>query len=136
VECAFGEIDQRWGIFWRPLRFSLQHNIQTIDAALRLHNVIVDYNLKHGLRPSIDTSLYDDDCLAFLFANPNEIIGVFGDGTNAEVRVRGTPPNIDRDERALGVQWRDALCQCMAEEGLMRPSANWYRDQFNHIRER
>ena len=35
VECTFGEIDMRWGILWRPLRFSLQHNTKVIDAAMR-----------------------------------------------------------------------------------------------------
>ena len=43
VECAFGEIDLRWGIFWSPLSFSLKHNCNVIDAAMRLHNFIVDF---------------------------------------------------------------------------------------------
>ena len=48
VECAFGEIDMRWGIFWRPLQFSLQNNIQVIDAAMRLHNFLIDYKMQNG----------------------------------------------------------------------------------------
>ena len=43
IECAFGEIDLRWGILWRPLKFSLKHNIAVIDACMRLHNFIVDF---------------------------------------------------------------------------------------------
>mmetsp|Transcript_2909 Transcript_2909/g.4531 ORF Transcript_2909/g.4531 Transcript_2909/m.4531 type:complete len:204 (-) Transcript_2909:1006-1617(-) len=43
VECAFGEICNRWGILWKPLGFSLKHNTQIIDACLRLHNFNVEY---------------------------------------------------------------------------------------------
>ena len=42
VECAFGEIELRWGILWRPLQCSLAHNCQIIDG-LRLHNFILEY---------------------------------------------------------------------------------------------
>ena len=31
VECAFGEIDRRWGIFWRPLEGALENQKYTID---------------------------------------------------------------------------------------------------------
>ena len=41
IECAFGEIDMRWGILWWPLQFGLAKNIKVIDAALRLHNFII-----------------------------------------------------------------------------------------------
>ena len=45
VECAFGEIDRRWGFFWRPLEGRLSNHKITIDAALRLHNFIVSERL-------------------------------------------------------------------------------------------
>ena len=48
VECAFGEIDMRWGFFWKPLKFSLVRNARIIDARLRLHNFIVDYRLENS----------------------------------------------------------------------------------------
>ena len=37
VECAFGEIDRRWGIFWKRLEGNLTNNKDKIDACLRLH---------------------------------------------------------------------------------------------------
>jgi hypothetical protein len=43
VECAFGEIDSRWGIFWRPLRFKICDHKFIIDGAMRLHNFIIDH---------------------------------------------------------------------------------------------
>ena len=32
----------RWGLFWRPLRFKLSHCGQIINAALLLHNFLVN----------------------------------------------------------------------------------------------
>ena len=43
VECCFGEIDLWFGIFWRPLKFSLKFNYHVIDACFRLHNFIVKH---------------------------------------------------------------------------------------------
>ncbi len=38
VECCFGEVDLRFGIFWWPLKFSLKTNGHVIDACLWQHN--------------------------------------------------------------------------------------------------
>ena len=43
VECAFGEIDLRWGIFWKRLGFGLENCAIIIKGAMRLHNYLVDY---------------------------------------------------------------------------------------------
>ena len=49
MECAFGEIDRRWGFFWKPLEGALvHHQYTTIDSALRLHNCIVNYREEMG----------------------------------------------------------------------------------------
>ena len=34
IECAFGEIDLRWGIFWKRLTLSLENNIAVISSQL------------------------------------------------------------------------------------------------------
>jgi hypothetical protein len=38
IECSFGLLVARWGVLWRPLRSTLQHNILTIRAVVALHN--------------------------------------------------------------------------------------------------
>jgi len=58
IECAFGKICGRWGILWKPLGFSLNHNTQVIDACLRLHNFIVDYQ---ELQKSCGLNVNDED---------------------------------------------------------------------------
>ena len=47
IECVFGEVARRWGIFWKPLQGSLGRHVNTIDAGLKLHNYIVNYRLSH-----------------------------------------------------------------------------------------
>ena len=37
VECASGEIDLRWGIFWKRLTRSLENTALVIEGSMRLH---------------------------------------------------------------------------------------------------
>ncbi len=41
VECAFGELVQRWGILWRPLHYKLATSIKIVQVVMRLHNLCV-----------------------------------------------------------------------------------------------
>jgi hypothetical protein len=68
VECAFGEIDHRWGILWRPLQFSLDLTCKVMDACMCLHNFIVDFREgEHCVSESIalDQSVFDNDCRCY-----------------------------------------------------------------------
>lgn len=42
IECSFGEIIMRWGIFWRKMQFSLKETGKIINAAFLLHNFLID----------------------------------------------------------------------------------------------
>lgn len=44
IEQAFGTMIARWGILWRPLRYSLSHNIRVVELAMCLHNFCVDHS--------------------------------------------------------------------------------------------
>lgn len=138
VECAFGEIDLRWGILWRRLSFSLAHNIKVVDATMRLHNFIVDYRLAHQVRSGMDEleiSLFTDDCRRFLATEMN--VGSFGvAGGENEVR-RDSEGNISRGGRPrrhdveltnMGRRIRDALRDKIKSGGHVRPPTNWFRD--------
>jgi hypothetical protein len=83
VECAFGEIDLRWGILWRPLQYSLDLTCKVIDACMRLHNFIVDFHKgDHCVSESIamDWSVFDNDCRCYLATNLDQTIGELTDG--------------------------------------------------------
>jgi DDE superfamily endonuclease len=54
IECAFGEIIMRWGIFWRKLSFNLQSVGPIINACCYLHNFLVDERTE-------DSALEKDD---------------------------------------------------------------------------
>ena len=41
IECSFGELVMRWGIFWRRLNFSAKRVGLVIQAAMLLHNFII-----------------------------------------------------------------------------------------------
>ena len=42
IEQAFGIMRARWGILWRPLRFSLSQNSRVVQLAMCLHNYCID----------------------------------------------------------------------------------------------
>lgn len=43
IECAFGELVMRWGIFWRTLLFKdLKKNCEIVQAAMLLQNFIIE----------------------------------------------------------------------------------------------
>ncbi len=77
VECCFGEVDLRFGIFWRPLQYSLQMKCSIIVACLCLHNYILD-NSEQDLMPYIDKEVFDEDCRQFFAIYPDIPEGVHG----------------------------------------------------------
>ncbi len=95
VECAFGEIDLCWGIFWRPLKFSLKPNCNIIDAAMHLHNFIVDFceEMKDvTMSDVIEQELFCDDCRRFLAVNPDiDDGGVYGGEDDVRMDEDGNP---------------------------------------------
>ena len=129
VECAFGEVDLRWGILWKPLGFRLKHNVNIIDACMRLHNFIVDWrNNDHFQSSNIDErSIFDEDHRRFMSAFPDlEAVGVQG-GENEEKRNRGRPTNEDKEIRDLGLKIRQTVCNDIVSRKLVRPKLNWFR---------
>ena len=106
MECAFGEIDRRWGILWKRLEFTLVKSTRVIDACMRLHNFIINYRERTGTGAStrrelrMESELFDEDSLNFVRRHPNELIGVFG---NAHCGHGGRPTNTEKEMRDTGV---------------------------------
>jgi hypothetical protein len=113
VECTFGEIDRRWGIFWRPLQGSLDNHRYTIDSALRLHNFIIDWREaelerreprdEHGVRRQATDGIESNRELdvasrTFMIRNPFAMIGTYSEGLE-EDRARGRPTNEEKEIR-------------------------------------
>jgi len=135
VECAFGEIDMHWGIFWKPLKFSLKHNCTIIDAGLRLHNFIVNHREEEllvgsGMSANEERNLFSSECIAYMTVNPTAVFGVFGG--KEEERGDTTVGRPDQWKLA-GKRLRDALRDRPHEANIRRPLANWFRSRANHM---
>ena len=149
VECAFGEIDRRWGIFWRPLEGSLKGHQDTIDAALRLHNYIVDYREQE--RNGDNNDDYDDEDelnqasenfmrrnpLGLLGTNSEESVIVSGQNVENGGRRRGRPTTQVARCANSGRQIRKHLCDALRSRNLIRPVGRKYgkRDRHNRVTE-
>lgn len=128
VECAFSEIDQQWGIFWKLLQFSLQHNVKVIDPALHLHNFIIDFWESHSVCDD-DTNekvLFEQECLTYLTANPEALVGIYGREEESLQDRRGHPSREESTSRTMGQIWQNKLCDTLNARGLICPLANWF----------
>ena len=139
VECTFGEIDMRWGIFWKPLSFSLHHSTQVIDACFRLHNFIVDFrdkNQKPTAFDELETRIFHDEYERFLaqrsstdgfgvdLANDEQILDNNGEPMR---NTRGRPLREETLSREAGVEIRNDVCENIKQLKLSRPKSNYYR---------
>ena len=134
IECAFGEINLRWGILWRALKFSLKMNCMIIDVCMRLHNFIVDHRNNQNFSTSMDRAIFDDDCRRFFAVNPfMDDIGVRGGEDDIRRDEDGGVQRGGRSTRAetastdYGRRWRDEHRDDIARQRLIRPRSNWYR---------
>jgi hypothetical protein len=46
IECAFGQLVRRWGIFWRKMEGSLRCINEKVMACILLHNIIREHQLQ------------------------------------------------------------------------------------------
>ena len=131
VECAFGEIDLRWGIFWKRLSSTLNHTFIIINAAMHLHNFLVTFRNNAADSKRIyatDRSIFVNDMLdngIFNVVVTNDDHG--GDG--------GRPPNDERDRRVHGIELRNKLRDKFVDHNMHRPrnDNDFQYDRSNHI---
>ncbi len=136
VECAFGEIDLRWGILWKELEYSLKMNCKIIDVCMRLHNFIVEHRPATSDRmDALDREIFDDDCRRFYAVNPNIHEGV--NGGEEDIRLDehgnlfrgGRPSNVEKVSSEWGINWRNVVRDEIARQRLIRPLQNYYRER-------
>ena len=131
VECAFGEIDLRWGIFWKRLKYALTNNFLIIEGAMRIHNFLVDY--RNNELEDIRTDL-SEDFAAFVSDNTDDDAIVPGVILNDNCRPSGRISDDERTRRNKGIEIRDKLKLSLADHNMHRPKANksWSVDENNH----
>ena len=82
VEYAFGEIDLRWGIFWKRLCGSIDTNIMICEGAMHLHNFLVDYRDAHDVDYNFEANVFQNDC------DDNGLISEVVGNDNIRARIR------------------------------------------------
>ena len=108
----------------------MEHNIRVIDAAIRLHNFIVEYKLCSGKRKQNNPEeTYDDQSVDFMNENPSKIVGVFGDETRETTKGRLSHmlKELKEDEEFL----RNTLYAKIEREGIVCTPTNYYRNVSN-----
>ena len=114
---------KRFGIFWKPLEGGLERHVNTIDAALKLHNYIVEYRLAHS---DITSSTNEDEQLSmdrhtFCINNPGEINGMVIEEVLLQ-NALGRRSNEDRQLREDATKIRDDIRDSLWNKGLRRPN--------------
>ena len=113
VECAFGEISLRWGIFWKKLSSSIETNIMVCEAAMQLHNFLVEYRERHNVDLEYENTVFRTDC---------SDVGLYSQViANDDCRVGGRISIQNLCSRRKGLFLRDKLKINLAEAGLHRP---------------
>ena len=122
IECTFGEIYRRFGVFWRPLAGNLKEHRYTIEACFRIHNFIVDYReflKKQGweVNDNLDNEELQYSFESYRLEHPFISVGVVGDN----LRAPGRPGSDEVYERDRGVVLRDILTHRIKMAGIARP---------------
>jgi hypothetical protein len=109
VERAFGMLVRRWGIFWRPLRFSVEINSRIVSVCCKLHNLCLD---AFGTSAStIECSTLDVHWKRGEQCQPDSTV-LYTDGTTVR---RGTRTDLFKSST------RERLTAILSEKGLRRP---------------
>ena len=130
VECAFGEIDLRWGIFWKRLSVSLSHASVIIEGAMHLHNFLVDYRESRvndkELYRSIEREVFYNDLIG------SSIVRLVVVGEKG--RDVGRPLNSEKEWKLKGILRRDLLKGSLMDHDLHRPRKDdWNIDEHYHV---
>ena len=126
IECAFGMLVRRWGIFWRPLQVRFDRRASLIGACMRLHNFCIDHRLAEQHLPIYGsmTEIQPEEYLDYgaLQARLRQTPKFDRDGCpvdHLDTRV-GNEPRYDY-RRAPKCARRDELITLVNEAGLVRP---------------
>ena len=129
IECTFGELIMRWGIFWKRLQFDLKNSLEIVKAASLLHNFLIetrtdDQEEMEYFRQFSPTTI--NDMFPSNQSNQNEIpIALVAD--NGEPAPVGRKTNSERERIEKGQKLRDDICLSLSEDGLVRPQHNRMR---------
>ena len=116
VECAFGEIDRRWGTFWSAIQYSLENTCIICEGAMHLHIFLVDY--RNSLLEPLNETQKEKEIFHYDQID-NGIVSYAI--TNDSTRPRGRPSFDEVECRQKGLLLRDHLRLALANNNMHRP---------------
>lgn len=121
IECSFGEIVMRWGIFWRTLNFDIDQVGDIISSAALVHNFIVDERVEedHKYVTNFNQRDVDEAARHATQVDIEECVAFVSD--NNEPRPSGRPTSHSVRSKEIGTRIRDSLCLSLDSYGLRRP---------------
>jgi DDE superfamily endonuclease len=135
IECAFGELVMRWGIFWRKLLFNIRKSAVIVQVTMLLHNFIID----NRENISMDTDYFEhfdipvDPMQDHITEQTGEAPHAVATDNN-EPRPAGRPAYDDLKLRDLGISIRERLTVKLAVHDMRRPLLhNMHYNSHGHI---
>jgi hypothetical protein len=133
IECAFGELVMRWGIFWRTLQFDLRKSTKVIQVAMLLHNFIIE-NRENGVSDNNYFATFRmQSQMDTIQDRITDVTGEFPHALvtdNNEPRPPGRQSLTSAELDAQGSNLRSILTTNLAVHGLRRPMQ--YGMRYNH----
>ena len=131
IECTFGEVIMRWGIFWRKLQMKIASVGTIVNCAALVHNFIVDERDE-------DRTYFSTFSHANLTTEARNDCGVETEtapaGGNNEPRPRGRPVVNDVRSKQMGIALRESLTWMLDGEDLTRPTQQGFKyNQYGMI---
>jgi len=126
IECAFGELIMRWGVFWRSLRFDLKKCSRIITVAMLLHNFIIDERNGEG-HDDFDREYFQHFRIDSSLESQRRQTASTGEQARAlvtdnnEPRAGGRPTNEDQHRREEGSRVRNNNVLLLATHNMKRP---------------
>ena len=109
IERCFGILVRRWGILWRPLRFSVRRNNALLLALCRLHNICMQRH-SQDQREMCEVDINDEGI------QPKSTAAVVKQHCGQFVRMM-----LGQHEDAEAKELREAMAVTMLQAGCYRP---------------
>jgi DDE superfamily endonuclease len=127
IECTFGELIMRWGIFWRKLQMDIGAVGLIVEAASLLHNFIIDERLAKEAANDIDYfSSFDYNTLR----SENQIdeeLPVAMVSSNTAPKPPGRPTLVDTISKEKGRNRRQLITWDLDRNGMTRPRQHGFK---------
>jgi DDE superfamily endonuclease len=133
IECAFGELVMRWGIFWRTLLFELKKCCKVIQVCMLLHNYIVDFRDEMDDLFFTSFAIEMDEIQQTITRTSGEMPRAVATDNN-EPRRRGRPTFEESKLSELGEKVRHRLTVKLSSHDRRRPlQHDMHYNQHGHI---